>query len=219
MTVLFVSLVLLVLGYFWSGIAIASLHCYAHKAKLWKCRHHGPRSAAIYRAYHLAHHSLIQNEMETRRHKLSTREWVGKLWWAFGFALTNARWMALRTLYMGVGMMVFVVLTISMLVGICSPAMVIFGASTFLAGAFICLIAYDLCHSWTHAGGPFPSTLHSAHHARPSANYGMWQWHNWVDIKATRCTIWMLQCAEGVAIFIPPLRRRLDEALIEATSN
>ncbi|HSR89535.1 MAG TPA: hypothetical protein VLK22_04065 [Candidatus Udaeobacter sp.] len=214
---IFKILGLMALGYFWSGVAIASLHRYAHKGRLVERGPKCPSSAAIYRAYHLAHHRQIHQEVTPCRRKLSVREWANKLGWAIGFALTNPRWIALRTLYAGTSIALFIVLTIAMRFELCSFRFVAWGSGAFLLGAFTCLLAYDLCHAWTHEGGPFPSKLHAKHHGRPSDNFGMWRWHNWANATTTKGTVWMLLISEKVATLIPPLRRRLHREVWLAT--
>lgn len=217
MEILVGAFVALLLGYLWSGRAIASLHRYAHAVKVADCVSGvAPRSAATYVFYHLAHHRAESRHIEHKRVAFSMPQWQQALQWAIPFALFNPRWVAIRTLIACQSVQVFLLL---LTLSVFTPLMLvttIVSAFAFLVGAFVCLVAYDLCHLWTHAGGPMPSDLHALHHFRPSENFGMWQWHNRVGKRHMRWTIGMLLFTERVLVKLPRFRRYLQGAFLQA---
>lgn len=211
---LFIILAFGVLGYWWGGRAIASIHRYAHTTKVADCVTDGPKSAAVYLLLHLQHHRNI-SVVYTQQSDLSVRQWVESLEWAIQFAFSNERWFAIRTLMLYRSLQVLLVTITAAFIGL-SVVTAVLGAGLFLVGAFSCLVAYDLCHSWTHGGGPLPSQLHAEHHARPSGNFGMWRWHNQVGIWHMQSAIKSLARAEALLSIIPSFRNRLDGHLSSA---
>jgi len=196
-----------VLGYASGGQAIAALHRYAHSVKVKTCHESGPISAAIYVLYHTDHHRHTRIYGEPQVTTWSWKVLKQELKWAVPFALFNQRWVALRLVFC---YRAFLFMTLSLggcLVGL-EFIYVPFGVVAFLMAEFGCLVAYDLCHMWTHSSGPLPSSLHVAHHHQPSGNFGMWRWHNWFGVKSMNWTLRGLRHVEKVISRLPRLRQK-----------
>lgn len=211
---IFIAVVALLAGYWWSGRIIASIHRYAHHTKVADLQN-GPKSAAIYALLHLLHHREVGHDVELRTYALTRAGWKAALSWAVPFALFNERWIAIRVLIFCHSLIVLILLCLGTVLG--TPLIAAFlGTTVFTIGAFGCLIAYDLCHFWTHEGGPFPSELHVRHHGRPSGNFGMWDWHNTLSAAAMRRTLQVLTYAEQGINLLPRLRNYLERNLRQA---
>ncbi len=195
-----------------AGFAIAALHRYAHAVKPSTCADTGPKTAAIYVFMHLNHHRTTHVSGYAKETSYNWSNWKQSLKWAIPFAMFDMRWMALQTLFWSRCVMVLVCMLPLLMINV-SIMVIAVSAIVFLITQFACLVAYDLCHMWSHAGGPFPSKLHIDHHIKVSGNYGMWTWHNWLGQRNMRFTIWCLRQAEFVASFLPFWRNLLDNNL------